>query len=118
MRTTQQLSITLPNEMADAVKAKVQAGEYATESEVIRDGLRALRALSRRNSCAPVLLKNSPRPGEPRARILTRISRTARSALCLYCSCFHAGHRSPLHRGDHQLLREPASFSVSRDDAR
>ncbi|MDO8263590.1 MAG: CopG family transcriptional regulator [Gallionellales bacterium RIFCSPLOWO2_12_FULL_57_18] len=42
MRTTQQFSITLPNEMADAVKSKVAAGEYATESEVIRDGLRAL----------------------------------------------------------------------------
>lgn len=47
MRTTQQLSITLPKEMADAVKAKVQAGEYATESEVIRDGLRALLARDR-----------------------------------------------------------------------
>ncbi|MDP1901479.1 MAG: type II toxin-antitoxin system ParD family antitoxin [Rubrivivax sp.] len=47
MRTTQQLSITLPNEMADAVKAKVRAGEYATESEVIRDGLRALLARDR-----------------------------------------------------------------------
>ena len=47
MRTTQQLSITLPNEMADAVKAKVQTGEYATESEVIRDGLRALIARDR-----------------------------------------------------------------------
>jgi len=44
MRTTQQFSITLPNEMANAVKAKVQAGEYASESEVIRDGLRALMA--------------------------------------------------------------------------
>lgn len=44
MRTTQQFSITLPNEMAEAVKAKVQAGEYASESEVIRDGLRALIA--------------------------------------------------------------------------
>jgi putative addiction module CopG family antidote len=42
MRTTQQMSITLPNEMADAVRAKVKAGEYASESEVIRDGLRAL----------------------------------------------------------------------------
>ena len=42
MRTTQQLSITLPNDMADAVKAKVKAGEYASESDVIRDGLRAL----------------------------------------------------------------------------
>lgn len=44
MRTTQQLSITLPVEMANAVKARVQTGEYATESEVIRDGLRALMA--------------------------------------------------------------------------
>ena len=47
MRTTQQFSITLPNEMADAIKAKVQTGEYATESEVIRDGLRALLARDR-----------------------------------------------------------------------
>lgn len=44
MRTTQQMSITLPNEMAHVVKSKVQAGEYASESEVIRDGLRALLA--------------------------------------------------------------------------
>ena len=47
MRTTQQMSITLPLEMAEAVKAKVEAGEYATESEVIRDGLRALLARDR-----------------------------------------------------------------------
>ena len=44
MRSTQQFSITLPNEMADAVRAKVAGGQYATESEVIRDGLRALLA--------------------------------------------------------------------------
>lgn len=47
VRTTQQLSITLPNDMADIVKAKVRTGEYATESEVIRDGLRALLARDR-----------------------------------------------------------------------
>jgi antitoxin ParD1/3/4 len=47
VRTTQQFSITLPKEMADAVKSKVAAGEYATESEVIRDGLRALLARDR-----------------------------------------------------------------------
>jgi putative addiction module CopG family antidote len=47
MRTTQQLSITLPNEMANAVKAKVQTGEYVSESEVIRDGLRALMVRDR-----------------------------------------------------------------------
>jgi putative addiction module CopG family antidote len=44
MRSTQQFSVTLPDEMAKMVKAKVTSGEYASESEVIRDGLRALRA--------------------------------------------------------------------------
>jgi antitoxin ParD1/3/4 len=47
MRTTQQFSITLPLDMAEAVKAKVAAGEYASESEVIRDGLRVLLARDR-----------------------------------------------------------------------
>jgi putative addiction module CopG family antidote len=47
MRSTQQLSITLPNEMADLIRAKVATGEYATESEVIRDGLRTLLARDR-----------------------------------------------------------------------
>jgi putative addiction module CopG family antidote len=47
MRTTQQFSITLPNEMANVVKTKVAGGEYATESEVIRDGLRAMMARDR-----------------------------------------------------------------------
>jgi len=47
MRSTKQLSITLPNDLADMVKAKVQTGEYATESEVIRDGLRTLKARDR-----------------------------------------------------------------------
>ena len=44
MRTTQQLSVTLPVDMAAQVKARVASGEYASESEVIRDGLRALKA--------------------------------------------------------------------------
>ena len=44
MRSTQQLSITLPNEMAEFVQSKVATGEYATDSEVIRDGLRILAA--------------------------------------------------------------------------
>lgn len=44
MRTTRQMSITLPNDMADAVKSHVESGAYASESEVIRDGLRALFA--------------------------------------------------------------------------
>jgi putative addiction module CopG family antidote len=41
------MSITLSKELAETVKAKVASGEYATESEVIRDGLRALMARDR-----------------------------------------------------------------------
>ena len=47
MRSTQPFSITLPNEKAEAVKAKVASGEYATESEVIREGLSGLMARDR-----------------------------------------------------------------------
>lgn len=44
MRTTKQLSITLPLAMAEALKERVASGAYASESEVVRDGLRALFA--------------------------------------------------------------------------
>jgi antitoxin ParD1/3/4 len=43
-RNTQPMSITLPHDMAAMVRDKVASGEYASESEVIRDGLRILRA--------------------------------------------------------------------------
>ncbi len=66
-----QTSVTLPNEMADDARAKVASGEYASESEVIRDGLRALRARDRavdqwlRTSVAPAYeaLKADPSRG-------------------------------------------------------
>lgn len=44
MRNTRSLSITLPHELAKLIKDKVESGAYASESEVIRDGLRALQA--------------------------------------------------------------------------
>ncbi|MCL2090297.1 MAG: type II toxin-antitoxin system ParD family antitoxin [Micrococcales bacterium] len=47
MRTTKQMSITLPLEMAAMVEKKVASGEYASDSEVVRDGLRALVARDR-----------------------------------------------------------------------
>jgi antitoxin ParD1/3/4 len=47
MRSTQQFSITLPTELAELVRSKVASGEYATDSEVIRDGLRTLAARDR-----------------------------------------------------------------------
>ncbi|MBY3118445.1 type II toxin-antitoxin system ParD family antitoxin [Rhizobium leguminosarum] len=43
MRSTQQMSITLPVEMAKRIKQRVSNGDYASESEVIREGLRALQ---------------------------------------------------------------------------
>ena len=42
MRSTRPMTITLPEEMARAVKARVASGAYASDSEVIREGLRAL----------------------------------------------------------------------------
>jgi putative addiction module CopG family antidote len=73
MHSTQQFSISLPNEMAEAVRAKVAAGEYATESEVIRDGLRTLLARDRavevwlheRVVPAAQALKNAPEQALP-----------------------------------------------------
>ena len=44
MSQSQQFSISLPVELADLVKAKVATGEYASESDVIHDGLRSLLA--------------------------------------------------------------------------
>jgi antitoxin ParD1/3/4 len=42
MRTTQQFSITLPYDMAELIERKVASGAYASVSEVVRDGVRAL----------------------------------------------------------------------------
>lgn len=36
----QQLTITLPDDIAGVIKSMVKEGDYATESEVIRDSLR------------------------------------------------------------------------------
>ena len=42
MPSTRSLRVTLPEDMAEMVKAKVESGEYASESEVVGEGLRAL----------------------------------------------------------------------------
>ncbi|WP_250469749.1 type II toxin-antitoxin system ParD family antitoxin [Caballeronia sp. GAFFF2] len=59
MRTTQQMSITLPNEMAEFVRAKVASGDYASDSEVLRD---ALRALLERDRAVEAWLRNEVVP--------------------------------------------------------
>jgi putative addiction module CopG family antidote len=42
MPSTRSLRVTLPEDMAEMVKSKVESGEYASESEVVGEGLRAL----------------------------------------------------------------------------
>jgi antitoxin ParD1/3/4 len=42
MRTTQQFSITLPLDIAEIVERKIRSGAYASVSEVVHDGVRAL----------------------------------------------------------------------------
>ena len=81
MRTTQQMSITLPLEMAKIVREKVANGGYASESEVIRDGLRALQerdaAVERwlREDVAPTYDAHKANPEEaiPLAEVAARL---------------------------------------------
>jgi len=90
MRTNQQFSVTLPNDMAAQIRAKVASGEYTSESEVIRDGLRALQARDRaveqwlRNEVVPAYdaYKADPSRGIPldevRAGLAERHERAAK----------------------------------------
>lgn len=88
MRSTQQFSITLPNEMAETVRAKVASGEYATESEVIRDGLRILVArdraveawLKKEVAGAYDALKASPSRAVPASKVRARLAATHKRA--------------------------------------
>jgi antitoxin ParD1/3/4 len=81
MRSTMPISVTLPHDMAARVKARVASGEYATESEVIRDGLRALEA---RDAAIEAWLRNevaesydesvaNPGVGIPAEKIMQRL---------------------------------------------
>lgn len=44
MSTTQHLSVSLPIDLADRVRHEVASGRYASESEVLSEGVRALIA--------------------------------------------------------------------------
>jgi len=82
MRTTQQFSITLTHEMAELVRTKVASGEYASESEVIRGGLRALQLHERaldtwlRQQVAPVYdsMKANPSRAVSIAKVSTSLA--------------------------------------------
>ena len=89
MRTAQQFSITLLHEMAELVRSKVESGEYASESEVIRDGLRALQLHDRaleawlRDRVAPVkdAMKADPSRAVSVEKVRASLAAARKSAL-------------------------------------
>ena len=90
MRTTTALSITVPVEMARMIKEKVASGQYARESEVVREGLRALAERDEvverwlREEVAPSVIEHERNPQaatpleEVAARLLGSRNATAR----------------------------------------
>ena len=56
MRTTQQFSITLPHDMAEAVESKIKSGAYASVSE-------GVRALLERDAAVERWLREEVVPG-------------------------------------------------------
>ena len=78
----QQLSITLPDEMASDVRARVAAGEYSNESEVIREALRTLSSRDRAREawlCTKVsasydALRANPETGVPLEEVRKRFA--------------------------------------------
>lgn len=122
VRTTRQLSITLPNGMADALRERVASGAYASESEVVRDGLRALFARrrsnhgyvpkppppttnftpTRRRQSAPMRCAGAWRPTMPSASPTTR--RDSKGRLL-----------SPSRTGPQRPLRLNCSSKLARD---
>ena len=90
MRSTQQFSITLTHErMAELVRTKVESGEYASESEVIRDGLRALQLHERaldtwlREQVAPAYdaMKANPSRAVSATKVRTSLAAAHKTAL-------------------------------------
>lgn len=81
MRNTQQFSITLPREMAEQIDRKIESGAYATVSEVVREGVRALlerdaaveRWLREEVAKSYDAYKANPANGIPADQILPRI---------------------------------------------
>jgi antitoxin ParD1/3/4 len=90
MRASQQFRVSLPAEIAEAVEEKVKSGAYASVSEVMRDGVRALLERDRdveqwlRDEVVPGHAEYlaDPSKGVPADQIMNRIRsrRAARTA--------------------------------------
>ena len=82
MEPAEKLSITLPANLARAVRQKVESGAYASNSEVIREALRAWqeREMDRDQRLARIRQDieeaiNDPRPSIPAEEVFARLRR-------------------------------------------
>jgi antitoxin ParD1/3/4 len=84
--TIEKISIALPPEMVSVVRQAVEAGEYASSSEVVRDALRdwtQKRAMQREEVIALRRIwqkaRADTRPGVPAEEVMDRLARKYRS---------------------------------------
>ena len=80
MEPAEKLSITIPANLARIVRQKVESGAYASNSEVIRDALRAWqeREMDRDRRLAKIRQDieeaiNDPRPSIPAEEVFARL---------------------------------------------
>jgi antitoxin ParD1/3/4 len=78
----EKISIALPPEMAALVREAVETGEYASNSEVVRDALRdwTHKRTLRQESVAEIRRAwqealDNPAPGQPAEQVLDRLER-------------------------------------------
>jgi antitoxin ParD1/3/4 len=80
MTTTEKLSITLPRDMTQMIRDKVRQGAYASNSEVIREGLRLLQEQEALKAKKLAWMRekidearNDPRPSVPLDEAIERL---------------------------------------------
>ncbi len=80
MEHAEKLSITLPASLARVVREKVESGEYASQSEVIREALEALQDQEMERLLAGIDLRaardeaiDDPRPPVPAKETFARL---------------------------------------------
>jgi|GEM_PF-1599097 len=88
MRTTQQFSITLSLDMADAVERKVKSGAYASVSEVVR-------ALLERDAAVERWLREEVVPDHQEYLADSSIIKACRPTRCLKAFKSRRGARKP-----------------------
>jgi antitoxin ParD1/3/4 len=86
MRTIEKISVALPPEMVTAVKDAVEAGEYSSNSEVVRDALRdwTLKRSQQQGAIEDLRrvwqeARSDRRPGVPASEVIDRLERKYQS---------------------------------------